>query len=79
MKVMLINIFGGILRCDRFAEGLVNASGNKEIKIPIIIRFKGTMIEEGKRIIRDSGLNLIWADSMEEAASIAAIRVNTDQ
>lgn len=79
MKVMLINIFGGILRCDRFAEGLVNASGNKEIKIPIIIRFKGTMIEEGKRIIRDSGLNLIWADSMEEAASIAVIRVNTDQ
>lgn len=79
MKVMLINIFGGILRCDRFAEGFVNASGNKEIKIPIIIRFKGTMIEEGKRIIRDSGLNLIWADSMEEAASIAAIRVNTDQ
>ncbi len=79
MKVMLINIFGGILRCDRFAEGLVKAFGKERIGIPVIIRFKGTMIEEGKRLIRDSVLNLIWVDSMEDSVRMALSYVYPDK
>ncbi|MEK6693571.1 MAG: ADP-forming succinate--CoA ligase subunit beta [Nitrospirota bacterium] len=79
MKVLLINIFGGILRCDRFAEGLVNGLRDKRIGIPVIIRFKGTMIEEGKRLIRDSGLNLIWEDSMEDSVRMALSYVYPDK
>lgn len=78
MKVLLINIFGGILRCDRFAEGLVKALRKEEIGIPIVIRLKGTMIEEGKEIILNSGLNLIWVASMEEAVMTAVKSVYTD-
>lgn len=79
MRVMLINIFGGILRCDRFARGLISGFNKENIEIPVIIRFKGTMIEEGKRMIQDSGLNLIWADSMEEAARRAVGFVHPDK
>lgn len=79
IKVLLINIFGGILRCDRFAEGLVRALGKEYTAIPIVIRFKGTMIEKGKEIILRSGLNLIWVASMEEAVKMAIRYVNPDQ
>jgi succinyl-CoA synthetase beta subunit len=78
MKVLLINIFGGILRCDRFAEGLVKAMKNEETVIPIVIRFKGTMLEKGREIILNSGLNLIWAASMEESVRLAMEHVHSD-
>lgn len=77
MKILLINIFGGILRCDRFAEGLVKALRKEEAGIPIVIRFKGTMIEQGKEMIKDSGLDLIWVDSMEDAVKAAVKYVNS--
>jgi succinyl-CoA synthetase beta subunit len=68
VKAVLINIFGGILRCDVLAEGVVAAVRELELRVPIVIRMEGTNVETGKRLLRESGLNFITADSMGEAA-----------
>ena len=71
---MLINIFGGILRCDRLANGVVEAAKKVGIKVPIVIRMEGTNVDEGRRILNESGLNLITAKDVSDAAQkIAAI------
>jgi succinyl-CoA synthetase beta subunit len=73
VKAVLINIFGGILRCDVFAEGVVNAAKAIGLKIPIVIRMEGTNVEEGRRILAASGLSLTSAvDLRDAAAKIAA-------
>jgi len=68
VKAVLINIFGGILRCDVLATGVVNAARDLGISLPVVIRMEGTNVEEGKRMLRESGLNFATADSMGEAA-----------
>ena len=68
VKAVLINIFGGILRCDVLAEGVIAAVSELDVKVPIIIRMEGTNVEAGKQMLRDSGLNLATADTMGEAA-----------
>jgi succinyl-CoA synthetase beta subunit len=68
VKGILINIFGGIMRCDVIAEGVVEAVKEVGLKVPLVVRLEGTNVEEGKRIIRDSGLNVIPADDLEDAA-----------
>jgi succinyl-CoA synthetase beta subunit len=68
VKAVLINIFGGILRCDVLAQGVVEAVNRVEVKVPVIIRMEGTNVEEGKEILRRSGLNFHVANTMEEAA-----------
>src|SRR5208283_4616981 len=74
VKGVLINIFGGILRCDRLANGVVEAAKKVGIKVPIVIRMEGTNVEEGRRILNESGLNLITAKDVSDAAQkIAAI------
>ena len=71
VKAILINIFGGIVRCDRVAQGVVDAYNNiGEIKIPIIVRLQGTNAEEGKAIIDNSGLKVRSAILLKEAAAI---------
>jgi succinyl-CoA synthetase beta subunit len=71
VKAILINIFGGIVRCDRVAQGVVDAYNNiGEIKIPIIVRLQGTNAEEGKAIIDNSGLKVRSAILLKEAADI---------
>jgi len=73
VKAVLINIFGGILRCDIFAEGIVDAARAIGLRVPVVVRMEGTNVEEGKRILADSGLNLIGAiDLRDAAAKIAA-------
>jgi succinyl-CoA synthetase beta subunit len=73
VKAVLINIFGGILRCDVFAEGIVNAAKTIGISIPIVVRMEGTNVEAGKQILTASGLSLISAvDLRDAAAKIAA-------
>jgi succinyl-CoA synthetase beta subunit len=68
VKAVLINIFGGILRCDVLAEGLIAAVRELEVKVPIVIRMEGTNVETGKKMLRDSGLDFTTADRMDEAA-----------
>jgi succinyl-CoA synthetase beta subunit len=68
VKTVLINIFGGILRCDVLAQGVVAAVRELGVPVPIVIRMEGTNVEEGKRLLRESGLNFTTADSMGEAA-----------
>jgi succinyl-CoA synthetase beta subunit len=68
VKAVLINIFGGILRCDTLATGVVAAARELEIKIPIVVRMEGTNVELGRRILQESGLNFTVADGMKDAA-----------
>ncbi len=68
VKAVLINIFGGILRCDVLAAGVIAAVRELGVPVPIVIRMKGTNVEEGKRMLAESGLNFTTADAMNEAA-----------
>jgi succinyl-CoA synthetase beta subunit len=68
VKAVLINIFGGILRCDVLAEGVIAAVRELGVKVPVVIRMKGNNEEKGKAMLRESGLNFITADDMTEAA-----------
>jgi succinyl-CoA synthetase beta subunit len=68
VKGILINIFGGILRCDVLAEGVVQAARKTGIKVPVVVRMEGTNVEEGRRILADSGLNLTTAVDLKDAA-----------
>jgi succinyl-CoA synthetase beta subunit len=68
VKGILINIFGGILRCDVLAEGVVQAAQKTGIKVPVVVRMEGTNVEEGRRILAESGLNLITATDLKDAA-----------
>ena len=69
VKAVLINIFGGILRCDVLAQGVISAVKELGVPVPIVIRMEGTNVEEGKRLLRESGMNFATADSMGEAAT----------
>jgi succinyl-CoA synthetase beta subunit len=74
VKAVLINIFGGILRCDVLAQGIVEAAKKVEVKVPVVIRMEGTNVEKGRDILQQSGLNLIVATDLNDAAQkIAAI------
>ncbi|HXT69983.1 MAG TPA: ADP-forming succinate--CoA ligase subunit beta [Vicinamibacterales bacterium] len=68
VKAVLINIFGGILRCDVLAQGVIAAVTDLGVRVPIVIRMEGTNVELGKQMLRESGLNFTTADSMGEAA-----------
>jgi succinyl-CoA synthetase beta subunit len=68
VTAVLINIFGGILRCDVLAQGVIGAVTDLGVRVPIVIRMEGTNVEVGKQMLRDSGLNFTTADSMGEAA-----------
>jgi succinyl-CoA synthetase beta subunit len=68
VKAVLINIFGGIMRCDVVASGVVQAAKNIGAKVPIVVRLEGTNVEQGQEILRTSGLNFIVADGMKDAA-----------
>lgn len=69
VKAILINIFGGIVRCDRVAAGVIQAAKNIHISVPVVVRLQGTNAEEAKKLLDDSGLNLIPAATLEEAAA----------
>jgi succinyl-CoA synthetase beta subunit len=66
VEVVLVNIFGGILRCDVFAEGLLQAVRMLEVKIPVVVRMEGTNVEEGQRLLNASGFNFLLANGMAE-------------
>ncbi|HEX7998911.1 MAG TPA: ADP-forming succinate--CoA ligase subunit beta [Pyrinomonadaceae bacterium] len=68
VRAVLINIFGGIVRCDMVARGVVGAANNLGVKVPVVVRLEGTNVEEGQRVIRESGLNFTVAKGMQDAA-----------
>jgi succinyl-CoA synthetase beta subunit len=68
VKGILVNIFGGIMQCDIIATGIVAAVKETQLKLPLVVRLEGNNVELGKKILRDSGLSLISADSMDDAA-----------
>ena len=68
VKAVLINIFGGIVRCDMVARGVVEAVTKLGIEVPVVVRLEGTNVEEGQRVIRESGLNFTVANGMKDAA-----------
>ena len=76
VKGILVNIFGGIMRCDVIAEGVIAAVREMGLKVPLVVRLEGTNVDLGKKIIRDSGLNVIPADDLDDAAQkiVAAVR-----
>ncbi len=75
VKAVLINIFGGILRCDVFSQGVVSAAKKTGITIPVVVRMEGTNVEEGKKILAESGLNLINAVDLKDAAAKVAAAI----
>ncbi len=76
VKAILVNIFGGIMKCDTIANGVVSAAREVKLSLPLVVRMKGTNEELGKKILRDSGLPIISADNMGDAAEkvVAAVK-----
>ena len=72
MKGILINIFGGILRCDILAQGVVQAAEKIKLSVPVVVRMEGTNVEEGRKILSESGLKLINAADLSDAAKKVA-------
>ncbi len=68
VKAILVNIFGGIVRCDRVAAGIVQAAKSIDIKVPVVVRLQGTNADEAKRILDESELNIISATTLKDAA-----------
>lgn len=66
---IFVNIFGGIMRCDRIAEGLLEAAGETGCRLPMVVRMAGSRQAEGRRLLEDSGLNVTWADNLADAAA----------
>jgi succinyl-CoA synthetase beta subunit len=76
LKAILVNIFGGIMKCDTIAEGVVTASRAVHLNVPLVVRMKGTNEELGKKMLKESGLPIISADSMAEAAEKVVAAAN---
>jgi succinyl-CoA synthetase beta subunit len=68
VKAVFINIFGGILRCDVLATGVVSAAKDLQLKVPVVVRMEGTNVEVGQQILRDSRLNFTIANDMKDGA-----------
>jgi succinyl-CoA synthetase beta subunit len=76
VKAILVNIFGGIVRCDLIAEGIISAVREVGIKIPVVVRLEGTNVEQGRTLLKESGLAIAAAESLTEAAQQAVAAVN---
>jgi succinyl-CoA synthetase beta subunit len=76
VKAILVNIFGGIMKCDVIAEGVIAAARELQLKVPLVVRLEGTNVELGKKILSESGLKITPADDLEDAAKkvVAAAR-----
>ena len=75
VKAILVNIFGGIMKCDIIAEGIIEASRSLDLKVPVVVRLEGTNVERGKKLLEESGLDLITADDLDDAATKAVAAI----
>jgi succinyl-CoA synthetase beta subunit len=71
VKAIFINIFGGILRVDTLAQGVVAAANKLKVTVPIVLRLEGTNVEQGREILKASGLNFLVGETMQDAAALA--------
>src|SRR5213078_107472 len=78
VKAILVNIFGGIMKCDVIAQGIINAARAVKLSVPLVVRLEGTNVEEGRQLLKESGLTLITADDLADAAekAVAAAAAN---
>ena len=76
VKVILVNIFGGIMKCDIIAHGIINAAKTLKLSVPLVVRLEGTNVERGKQLLKESGLALIAADDLADAAQKAVAAAN---
>jgi succinyl-CoA synthetase beta subunit len=76
VRAVLVNIFGGIMRCDVIATGVVEAARQVKLQLPVVVRLEGTNVDLGRKILQDSGLNLLSATDMSDAARkvVGAVR-----
>ncbi len=76
VKAVLVNIFGGIMRCDIIAEGIIAAAREVKLSVPLIVRLEGTNVELGRKMLAESGLAIIPADDLDDAAkkAVAALK-----
>jgi len=77
VKAILVNIFGGIMKCDVIAQGIINAAKTVKLSVPLIVRLEGTNVERGKQLLKDSGVALIAADDLADAAQKAVAAAST--
>ncbi|MCZ6773226.1 MAG: succinate--CoA ligase subunit beta, partial [Proteobacteria bacterium] len=75
VEAILVNIFGGIVRCDLIAEGIINAIKEVGVSVPVVVRLEGTNVDEGKKLLADSGLSITSADDLADAAKKASAAV----
>ena len=68
MKAILVNIFGGIMKCDVIAEGVIAAARELSLAVPLVVRLEGTNVEKGKKLLAESGLKITPADGLTDAA-----------
>ncbi len=77
VKAILVNIFGGIMKCDVIAQGIINAAKTVKLSVPLVVRLEGTNVERGKQLLKESGLALIAADDLADAAQKAVAAAAT--
>jgi succinyl-CoA synthetase beta subunit len=77
VKAILVNIFGGIMKCDIIAQGIINAAQTLKLSVPLVVRLEGTNVEKGKQLLKESGLALIAADDLADAAQKAVAAAAT--
>jgi succinyl-CoA synthetase beta subunit len=75
VKAILVNIFGGIMKCDTIASGIVAAAKDMKLELPLVVRLSGTNVEQGKSILKNSGLSIIAADDLDKAAKLAVAAI----
>ena len=68
VKAILVNIFGGIVRCDLIADGIIGAVREIGVEVPVVVRLEGTNVEKGKKLLADSGMKIITADDLNDGA-----------
>jgi succinyl-CoA synthetase beta subunit len=73
VKAILVNIFGGIMKCDVIAQGIIAAAKAVGLNIPLVVRLEGSNVEKGKQLLKESGLTLIAADDLADAAEKAVV------
>ncbi len=79
VKAILVNIFGGIMKCDVIAEGVIQASREIKLETPLVVRLEGTRVEEGRKLLKESGLSIISCGTIQEAAQRAVQEVNASR
>jgi succinyl-CoA synthetase beta subunit len=78
VKAILVNIFGGIMKCDVIAEGIINAAKTVKLSVPLVVRLEGTNVERGKQLLKASGIELIAADDLADAAQKVVTAANSE-